>query len=295
MKNYLRRFPLLTVIATLLLSAAGCSSSGGKAVVSLMPSERGHGIYCCDTTLAHAVESLPEIREWRIKPCVNNVLGIEMWNVEDYPSGITLFRLEGDALTLLGGGYDQVGFMNEERIPVVPRGDCPVILDADMNEVFRADEVEGVQVKSVASMYSEGLLWFQLTNRRAGCYDRDGKVAFLLEDSGFNPVGSTHYFVDGEVHVYFRDRYVIINRKGEMSDEPEAVEMDEEELKEMGKRRPTEEEIVAEAAESAIKDCRPFDVAPMLTYYENSYAASSTARTIVEKKMKVSLYPDYKR
>lgn len=295
----LKRFFFSVLSLTLLAGLASCSSSssgsgenGGSgeakkpdpAKVTWVYSVKERKFACSDPALADSLKvAMRNIPMSLLQPCVNSYFSLAG------EGAANLCKVDGKNLLTVGQGFYSVGFMNEERIPTVREGEPPVIYDQDMKEVFRPDSVGGSFVKEVASMYSEGRLWFTLEDGRAGCFDRDGKVVFILpRHSNLYPIGATHYFVNGYVLAYYVDCYASINRDGEVvwtSKERVAREGDElripsrngrdderrftlagEELPSVPdtSRVLTDEEFIAEV----IDELRPFDVAGLINCQE---------------------------
>jgi len=153
-------------------------------------------------------------------PCVNNLFAYSYPdpNPSDdlaahYLSDI--FKLNNGDIKQIATGFRATGFLNCGRIPVVRPGEAPSILDADLNEVFKAEEVNGIPVKSVASAYSEGLLWFSLEDGNGGCFDTEGNVAFLLDHQPLMPsIRSDQYFIDGFVFMLYNQKNATIDKNG---------------------------------------------------------------------------------
>lgn len=229
------RKPLLSLVAGILFSLfPSCSgSSEDYATVEFIAGERNDGetirLYADQTTLDKVVEALSAIYPNQsgkglpgLRPCVNNLFAYtypdpnptDSW---DTPYLSDLFKIENGDIRQVAQGFRAIGFMNCGRIPVVRPGEAPVILDTELKEVFKAEEVDGVPVESVASAYSEGLLWFALKDGNGGCFDTEGNVAFTLNHEPLMPaIRSDQYFVDGFVFMLYNQTNATIDKSGEV-------------------------------------------------------------------------------
>lgn len=284
MNKFIKHLSVWASLAAALAMGA-CSGSGDSATVSLLPVKPALGeskLFCTNDALTEALEKMGPIKTSQVHPCVNNIIAI------DRPAGSfsmpTLYRFDGNELVELATELKSAGFMNEDRIPVVRYGEAPVILDKDMNEVFRADVVDGIAVEAVAAMYSEGCLWFSLADGTSGCFDRDGKVVFVTSEVR----NANHFFVDGVVPTRNGNE---IDRKGNIVEKE-----DEHDSNNSGEGRVYSwEETVDDAKEELIEQGAPFDMSRLIDLcsdIEDLSAEASVLQDItkaVNKQLKVEL------
>lgn len=294
------------ILLTLLPSCSG--KSGDIATVEFIAGENSNGDtirLCADqTTFDKVVEALSAKYSdqadkvlIRLRPCVNNLFAYTYPDPNPSDNWTTpylsdLFEFDNGDIKQVATGFRATGFLNCGRIPVVRPGEAPSILDADLNEVFKAEEVNGIPVKSVASAYSEGLLWFSLEDGNGGCFDTEGNVAFLLDHQPHMPnIRSDQYFNDGFVFMPYNQTNATIDKTGkvmwtcegglrvgnsivittcvdflegrinitEYSPTGERIREEEFREKDADKRTPSDKEI-DEAFEMALKTFMPFDI-----------------------------------
>lgn len=214
----LNKLGLLVILAIAGLfsgcSGSGSGSSGQKPQVELIPAR--YGCVAVDSKLEDALKNLLSENQFTgMTPCVN---GYAAFTHTDLTRDVkTVYKFDGTNFVKAGDtDYLKAGFMNEGRIPVRNLDGSLSVLDADLKKVFDASEVDGVEVASLSSVYSEELLGFILDDKRSGCFDRDGNVAFIIDatesKSGYEGI----YFTDGFIYLYYQGGYATFNRKGEM-------------------------------------------------------------------------------
>ncbi len=198
------------MVAALVAAATltGCSGSGGDSgQLAQVDFVVGNVVYPVEARQA-LKDKFPYLNTTYLYPGVN---GIFRYNNDIYSYN------NGEIEPLLEGIWD-CGYLNYDRIPVVMRGEAPVIRDSQLNPVFTADEVDGAAVTSVGDVYSNGLLRFLLSDGRTGFFDVDGKVAFMFDDpkSAANVKMSKcdYNFKHGFIVAYINNRYVTVNTKG---------------------------------------------------------------------------------
>lgn len=218
--KHLPKFALTIAAATLAAGFTACSSGiGGSASDNSATVELIIGnneFLSTNQTLSDSLESFLSQNDFTgMSPWVNGYA--RFTRKENYTKLQSIYKFDGSNFAkITDKDFSTVGFMNEDRIPVLNLDGSRSVLDSDGNEVFNASEVDGVKVSAISCIYSEGLLWFELTNSRLGCFDRDGNVAFLLEPTALDPSIDLPCFVDGFIFMYYCGSNVTINRKGEI-------------------------------------------------------------------------------
>lgn len=208
------RLLVILAIAGIFSGCSGSGSSGQEPQVDLIPAR--YGSVAVDQKLEDALKNLlSENKFTGMTPCVNNYAALSSTDLSREVK--TLYKFDGTNFVKVGDtNYLKVGYLNEGRIPVRDLDGNLSVLDADLKEIFNASEVDGVKVASLSCVYSEGLLGFILKDNRSGCFDRDGKVAFIIETTEISPSFRGIYFTDGFIDLYYQGGYATFNRKGEL-------------------------------------------------------------------------------
>lgn len=129
---------------------------------------------------------------------------------------INVYKVNGDKYEVLGDleGLSAAGYMEDGLIPVCFPTQRIAVYDQSGKKKFDVNPVNGQEVVSVESGYSEGLLYFRTADDKEGYLDKEGKIAV-------KPVYSSCYsFSEGFAVVEKKNdndegEWSVINTKGE--------------------------------------------------------------------------------
>lgn len=199
------------------MSLPACSGGGGQLATVDFVALDGHSAFTASSEdVTSASLGLSDKDEF--SSCVNGIFASEVYN--GISKVTNLYRYRDGKAELLDSGFVAVGVYNCGLIPTTKPGSPIVVLDGDAKPVFTAGPVNGVQVKRVAAMYAEDLLWFELENKTYGFFDKKGNVAFLFPEGvnfGYGYAGKVDtYFKSGFVFVHGKDGYATYDKDGDL-------------------------------------------------------------------------------
>ncbi len=219
----------LKIMVAALVAAAtltGCSGSGGSdAKLDFISGKDGDNFMCYfPDRIEEAIDMKARYdRRTVVYPCVNGYyvsLQTDGWLWEG-KEDVELYKYAPDSKSeLIARGFSRIGYVNNGLVPAVEEEGPVVVLDTKGEKVFTAGPVDGVQVAEVASVFSDGLLWFRLRDNREGYFDTKGNAVILLAPSltvSHLPAATFgRNFSNGIVVVNGTGCCYVLNSKGEL-------------------------------------------------------------------------------
>lgn len=126
-------------------------------------------------------------QEWEFEPTVT----IDNIFTAKTDSGLVVYRWDKDVAKPIDSLQNlvSVGVLSEGLLPVTPALKRIKIVDTNGNTKFTLDPINGQEISSCASRFSEGLLVVTTVEGKSGVVDKDGKVIYeptYSEISNFN-------------------------------------------------------------------------------------------------------------